>query len=74
MDKNNSDSFINKKTGLSFTKAGDLTELKKKITYFYLNRSEIYRMGKNAHKLMISNFNNKNNYDKLENIYKFLLN
>ena len=74
LDKNNSDSFINKKTGLSFTKAGDLTELKKKITYFYLNRSEIYRMGKNAHKLMISNFNNKNNYDKLENIYKFLLN
>ena len=74
LDKNISDSFINKMTGLSFKRAGDLIKLKKNITYFYLNRSEINRMGKNAHKLMITNFNNKNNYIKLENIYKILLN
>ncbi len=74
LEKNNSDSFFNKSTGLSFKRPGDLIKLKKNIIYFYINRSEIDRMGNNAHKLMSTNFNNKTNFTKLENIYKLLLN
>ena len=37
-------------------------------------RKYIDRMGNNAHKLISTNFNNKTNFTKLENIYKILLN
>lgn len=71
--KNSSDSFINKVTGLSYVKPGSLKDLENSIKYFYFNQSKINIMGKNAKKLINSNFNPKKNLKVLINIYESAL-
>ena len=68
-----SDSFINKVTGLSYVKPGSLKDLENSIKYFYFNQSKINLMGKNAKKLINSNFNPKKNLKVLINIYESAL-
>jgi glycosyltransferase involved in cell wall biosynthesis len=74
LKKNYSDSFVNKRTGLSLKKGGDTKNLEKIIQYFYFNRKQIVRMGKNAQKLVSKNFNVKKNFKKLDKIYINCLN
>lgn len=69
LKKNYADSFINKKTGLSFKRQGDLKKLENIIEYFYLNRKQILAMGNKAKKLIKKNHSIKDNLKKLENIY-----
>lgn len=71
--KKNSDSFINNKTGLSFKNPGSLKVLEKKIIYFYDKRNEIKKMGKEAKKLMLKNYNTNKNKLKLDKLYKDLI-
>jgi glycosyltransferase involved in cell wall biosynthesis len=73
IDKNRSDSFINKKTGLSFKQPGDLNQLKKLICYFYHNRKEVIKMGLKANKLVVKNFDTKKNLSKMSNLYLNLI-
>ena len=67
--KEQADSFINKKTGLSFKKPGDLKKLKNIINFFYLNKKQVSVMGKDANKLIKKKYNLKINLNKLKNIY-----
>ena len=71
--KKNSDSFINNKTGLSFKNPGSLKVLEKKIIYFYDKRNEIKKMGKEAKKLMLKNYNTSKNKLKLDKLYQDLI-
>lgn len=71
--KKNSDSFINNKTGLSFKNPGSLKVLEKKIIYFYDKRYEIKKMGKEAKKLMVKNYNTNKNKLKLDKLYQDLI-
>ena len=67
---NKSDSFVNRKTGISFKNPGSIKQLKDKINYFYHNRSQISKMGKNAKKLILKNYSVKENLNKIIKIYK----
>ena len=69
LKKEYADSFINKKTGLSFKKPGDLKKLQNIINYFYLKKKQIQMMGKNANKLIKKNHSVQINLNKLKNIY-----
>ena len=69
-----SDSFINNKTGLSYKIPGSNNKIENIIKYFYLNRSQINKMGKNANKLVSKNFNATNNLKLLKSIYKSSIN
>lgn len=69
LKKEQADSFINKKTGLSFKKPGDLKKLKNIINFFYLNKKQVSVMGKDANKLIKKNHNVQINLNKLKNIY-----
>ena len=69
LKKEYADSFINKKTGLSFKKPGDLNKLQNIINYFYLNKKQIPVMGEGANKLIKKNHSVRINLNKLKNIY-----
>ena len=69
IDKTKTDSFINKKSGLSFKKPGSKNKLEEIIKYFYENRSEVSKMGLNAHKIILKNYDINKNLFNLENIY-----
>ena len=73
INKNYSDSFVNKKTGLSFKHPGSLSHLKKLIFYFYDNKKEIKKMGLNAQKLIMKNFDSKKNLSKMNTLYLNLI-
>ena len=74
LKKNKSDSFINKITGLSFKNPNSLDNLEKAIKYFYFNRFKIKSMGRNAKKIINSNYNSKKNLKILNEIYKNSIN
>ena len=74
INKNYSDSFINKNTGLSFKCPGSLNQLKKLICYFYFNKKEVKKMGTNANRLIVKNFDMKKNLLKMNNLYSYLIN
>ena len=67
--KNISDSFLNKKTGLSYKNPGSLKDLELLIKFFYTDRNQVIKMGLNANKLILKKFNAKKNYLILESIY-----
>ena len=69
LKKNSADSFINKKTGLSFKRPGDLNKFEKIVDYFCLNKKSIIKMGKNANYLIKSNHNIKKNLAKIKSVY-----
>ncbi len=69
LKKNSADSFINKKTGLSFKRPGDLKKFEKIVDYFCLNKKSIIRMGNNANFLIKSNHNIKKNLAKIKRVY-----
>ena len=69
LKKNVSDSFINKKTGLSYKNPGSLIDLENAIKYFYYNKSKLTSMGRSARKLINYNFNLNKNLRLLINIY-----
>ena len=71
--KKNSDSFINYRTGLSFKNPGSLKTLEKKIIFFYNQRHKIKKMGNEARKLMIKNYDINENKIKLNKIYQRLI-
>ncbi len=73
LNKKYSDSFINKKTGLSFKNPGSLKQLEKLILFFYFNKKEINKMGMNAKKLIQKNFDLKKNLSKMDNLYNKLI-
>ena len=72
LDKRYSDSFIKNYSGLSFSRPGDRPALRNAIKFFYNNRKMITKMGINANKIFIKNFNPERNLHKLEKIYKEL--
>jgi glycosyltransferase involved in cell wall biosynthesis len=59
----------NGRTGLTF-KAGDFSDLRKKMLYFLDNPKESVEMGKNARRFVEENFNPQVHYKKLMEIYK----
>jgi glycosyltransferase involved in cell wall biosynthesis len=65
------DTFVNYDTGICVL--SDSIELAHAITYFYNNRTEILRMGSNAHSLSLKNFDPKINSDHLYNLYLEIL-
>ena len=69
LKKNISDSFLNKKTGLSYKNPGSLKDLELLIKFFYTDRNQVIKMGLNANKLILKKFNAKKNYLILESIY-----
>ena len=69
LKKNISDSFLNKKTGLSYKTSGSLKDLESLIKFFYKDRNQVIKMGLNANKLILKKFNTKKNYLILESIY-----
>ncbi len=73
LKNNSSDSFINKKTGLSFKIPGDQKKLEDLILFFYFNKKKIKIMGNSAKKLVEKNFDIKKNLKSLNKIYSSLI-
>lgn len=65
-----SDCFVNYKTGLSYKIPGLNDKLEDSIKYFYKNRSQINKMGKNANKIVVKNFDVMHNFKLLTLIYR----
>ena len=69
LKRNISDSFVNKKTGLSYKNPGSLNDLEKIIKYYCRNKKQIIKMGNNAYKIVKQNFDIKKNMEELNKIY-----
>ena len=70
LDKAKSDSFINKKTGISYKDPNSQKNLEKSIKYFYYNKNKIKIMGENAYRLVNKKFHPKKNIEKLNKLYQ----